>query len=63
MCRRVNCGICGKIGWTGCGAHVDMVMAGVPEDDRCQGHTGEEIARASAQPAASEAASKPWWKR
>lgn len=36
MCRRTNCERCGKITWAGCGAHVDAVMAGVPQKDRCR---------------------------
>jgi hypothetical protein len=36
MCRAVRCGQCGKIGWAGCGAHVEQVLAGVPEEERCK---------------------------
>ena len=42
MCRRVNCAKCGKITWAGCGKHVDQVMTGVAEADRC--HCGEKQA-------------------
>jgi hypothetical protein len=35
MCSRARCRDCGKITWSGCGAHVDAVMAGVPQADRC----------------------------
>lgn len=35
MCRAIRCESCGKTGWTGCGAHVEQVMANVPESDRC----------------------------
>lgn len=38
MCRAVKCRKCGKTTWAGCGMHVDQVMAGVPESDRCRGH-------------------------
>ncbi|HYF72431.1 MAG TPA: hypothetical protein VD864_06400 [Nocardioides sp.] len=41
MCRRVTCRRCGKASWSGCGAHVAQVMAGVPTSERCQGHDGE----------------------
>lgn len=41
MCRPVTCRRCGKTTWSGCGMHVDQVMAGVPKADRCQGHEGE----------------------
>lgn len=38
MCRSVTCKTCGLASWTGCGQHVEQVMAGVPETKRCQGH-------------------------
>lgn len=41
MCRAVVCRKCGKPTWAGCGQHVEMVLAGVPKRDRCQGHQGE----------------------
>lgn len=47
MCRRVTCKICGKATWAGCGQHVNQVMAGVPRDGRCTGHTEAELAAAS----------------
>jgi hypothetical protein len=47
MCRPVNCNICGKTTWAGCGQHVDQVMAGVPRGNRCQGHSDAEKAAAS----------------
>ena len=36
MCYRVECKKCGKVTWSGCGAHVEQVLRGVPEDQRCQ---------------------------
>lgn len=49
MCSAVRCKICGKTTWSGCGQHVDQVMAGVPRAERCPGrHTDEEKAAASA---------------
>jgi hypothetical protein len=41
MCRAVTCPTCGKVTWAGCGDHVDSVMGGVPEQDRCEGHAKE----------------------
>lgn len=38
MCRRVQCGTCGKPTFAGCGQHVESVLANVPKADRCQGH-------------------------
>lgn len=35
MCRRIRCDRCGKATWAGCGAHVDAVMRGVPDAERC----------------------------
>ena len=42
MCRAVNCKICGRITWAGCGQHIDQVMAGVPAGQRCPGHPRPE---------------------
>jgi hypothetical protein len=36
MCRRVTCSMCGKPTFSGCGMHVEQVLAEVPADDRCQ---------------------------
>lgn len=47
MCRPVNCKVCGRTTWAGCGQHVDQVMAGVPGTDRCPGHSADEKAAAS----------------
>ena len=41
MCRSVTCRTCGKASWSGCGQHVDQVMAGVPRSQRCPGHAPE----------------------
>lgn len=52
MCRRADCPKCGKVTWAGCGAHVDAVMRGVPETDRCRCH----------EQATTEAPrKKAWW--
>ncbi|WP_341924160.1 hypothetical protein [Nocardioides psychrotolerans] len=42
MCRAVTCKKCGKTTWSGCGQHVDQVLARVPRADRCAGHPREE---------------------
>ena len=47
MCRPVNCNICGKTTWAGCGQHVDQVMARVPNSDRCAGHDNDAPKSAS----------------
>jgi hypothetical protein len=35
MCRRVNCRTCGKATYAGCGMHVEQVLAGLPQAQRC----------------------------
>ncbi|GAA1558222.1 hypothetical protein GCM10009827_093950 [Dactylosporangium maewongense] len=35
MCQRATCKTCGKATYTGCGNHVDTVLAGVPQSQRC----------------------------
>jgi hypothetical protein len=35
MCSPATCSTCGKVTWSGCGRHVDQVMARVPVDRRC----------------------------
>lgn len=49
MCRAVNCKICGKTTWAGCGQHVDQVMSGVPRNNRCPGHTEPEKQAAASE--------------
>jgi hypothetical protein len=35
MCSPVLCRTCGKVTYTGCGMHVDQVLASVPPERRC----------------------------
>ena len=35
MCQRATCRTCGKATYTGCGQHVEQVLAGVPKSQRC----------------------------
>lgn len=42
MCQAVACKTCGKTTWAGCGQHVDQVMRGVPQAQRCPGHAQEQ---------------------
>lgn len=51
MCRQVTCRQCNKVTWSGCGAHVDAVMRGVSEQDRCRCHEQRGAAQKSAAPA------------
>lgn len=41
MCHAVRCRKCDKTTWAGCGAHVNQVLAGVPQSQRCEGHPRE----------------------
>jgi len=44
MCRAVECEICGKTTWAGCGQHIDSVKEHVAPDEWCDGaesHTAE----------------------
>lgn len=38
MCSPITCTECGKTTWQGCGQHIEEALAGVPHDQRCQGH-------------------------
>ena len=42
MCQAVKCATCEKMGWRGCGAHVEQVLAGVPKAQRCQCANGAQ---------------------
>lgn len=44
MCQKVTCRNCGKPTWTGCGAHVEQVLVGVPKQDRCRCTDAEKAA-------------------
>lgn len=35
MCSPVVCNRCKKVTWSGCGMHVDEVMANVPREQQC----------------------------
>lgn len=48
MCRPVNCRVCGKTTWAGCGQHINQVKATVPAGQWCDGrHSEAEQAQAS----------------
>lgn len=36
MCRRIQCEDCHKPSYTGCGRHVEEILASVPREARCQ---------------------------
>src|SRR5699024_2852577 len=44
MCRPVQCKVCSKTTWAGCGNHIAEVKASVPKDQWCPGnHSQTEI--------------------
>lgn len=44
MCRPVNCKVCGKTTWAGCGQHIDSVKRTVPAGQWCDGkHSSAEV--------------------
>lgn len=49
MCYPVNCQVCGKTTWAGCGEHIDQVKAMVPSSQWCGGHP--------------ETQRRSWWRR
>lgn len=41
MCKPVECEVCGKTTWAGCGEHIESVRAQVPPEQWCPGeHSG-----------------------
>lgn len=48
VCRAVQCRVCAKTTWSGCGNHVEMVRRSVPAAQWCGGkHSSEELAAAA----------------
>ena len=45
MCSPATCRSCGKATYTGCGAHVDQVLRGVPRAERCGCDNGRPAKR------------------
>lgn len=39
MCSPAVCAKCSKVTYTGCGQHVDQVLAMFTEDERCKCHS------------------------
>ncbi|KAI9015947.1 hypothetical protein DFJ74DRAFT_709020 [Hyaloraphidium curvatum] len=56
-CRTTQCPHCGKIGWAGCGMHVDYIAQQVDKKDRCS-HVPWPDATAAQIREAQEAAEK-----
>jgi hypothetical protein len=36
MCQRIQCKVCKKPSFAGCGAHVEQVLGDVPASERCK---------------------------
>jgi hypothetical protein len=52
MCSPARCARCGKTTWSGCGRHVDAVMANVTPSKRC-----------TCNPTVERPARRSWWAR
>ena len=62
MCRRIQCEVCGKPSFAGCGMHVEQVLADVPRGERCR--CAEERATAKPRDAGQNGpAKRPSWLR
>lgn len=49
MCRPVNCKVCGKTTWAGCGQHIAQVKRSVSASQWCGGkHSQRELDEARA---------------
>lgn len=35
MCTRIQCKVCGKPSYAGCGRHIEQVLGDVPKAQRC----------------------------
>jgi len=59
MCRRISCERCHKPSYAGCGAHIEQVLADVPEAQRC--HCREEAQAKRASGAKDPKQKTGWW--
>jgi hypothetical protein len=59
MCRRVTCSVCSKPTYAGCGAHVEQVLAGIAQEQRCQGREGAPPAGCKATQTGRSP--RKWW--
>jgi len=55
MCRPATCRSCGKATYAGCGQHVEQVLRGVPQNQRCSCATATTAQR----PASERAGGRP----
>ena len=61
MCSRITCPRCRKPSYSGCGAHVEMVLGDVPRAERCK--CREQAAPPRGQPDRAEPEPQGLWKR
>ncbi|MET0388556.1 MAG: hypothetical protein ABW321_21475 [Polyangiales bacterium] len=54
MCRRVQCEKCLKPSFAGCGRHIEQVLRGVADSDRCRCHLGVDASAVLHQSAAPQ---------
>lgn len=59
MCQRVTCQKCQKPTWAGCGMHIEMALAGVPQESRCK--CREAVSTTGAQGGGGDASRPKWW--
>jgi hypothetical protein len=55
MCRRIQCEYCHKPSFAGCGKHVDQVLRGVPDAERCHCSRNASLQNALARHGQSQA--------
>lgn len=48
MCQRIDCSVCHKPTFAGCGMHVEQVLRDVAPEDRCRCREEKRAARARA---------------
>ena len=49
MCRPATCRSCGKATYAGCGQHIEQVLSGVPQSQRCSCATAVTSQRPAAE--------------
>jgi hypothetical protein len=60
MCVRVTCPTCSKPTYSGCGAHIEMVLGDVAPAERCKCREAKSSASKGAKGASQ---SVPWFRR
>ena len=63
MCSPVKCKNCGRVTWSGCGDHVDQVMATVPVDQRCVCNALPSTTQAPEDPPLNSERTRGFWRK